>query len=51
MMRQDPRSPHRVEFETVLWDGDAVRVQRLVAVKNDILTTVPTLLSRLRDNR
>lgn len=51
MMRQDPRSPHRVEFETVRWDGVAMRVERLVAVKNDILTTVPTLLSRLRDKR
>ena len=51
MMRLDPRSPHRVEFETVWCDGDTVRVQRLVAVKNDILTTVPTLLSRLRDKR
>ena len=51
MMRPDPRSRHCMEFETVRWDGDAVRVQRLVAVKNDILTTVPTLLSRLRDKR
>jgi len=40
-----------VEFETFRLDGDAVRVQRLVAVKNDPLTTVPTLLSRLRDKR
>ena len=51
MMRRHPRSPYLVEFETVGWDGDAMRVQRLVAVKNDILTTVPTLLSRLRDKR
>lgn len=51
MMRPDPRSPHRVEFETFRLDGDAVRVERLVAVKNDPLTTVPTLLSRLRDKR
>ena len=51
MMRPDPRSPHRVEFETVRWDGGTMRVERLVAVKNDILTTVPTLLSRLRDKR
>jgi hypothetical protein len=50
MMRPDPRSPHRVEFETFRLD-DFVRVQRLVAVKNDPLTTVPTLLSRLRDKR
>jgi hypothetical protein len=51
MMRPDPRSPHRVEFETIWWDVDAARVERLVAVKNDILTTMPTLLSRLRDKR
>jgi hypothetical protein len=51
MMRRDPRSPHRIEFETVRLDGDAVRVQRLLAVKDDPLTTVPTLLSRLRDKR
>lgn len=51
MMRQHPRSPFLVEFETVLVDGDAVRVQRLTAVKDDILTTVPTLLARLRDDR
>lgn len=52
MMRPDPRSPsYRVEFKTIRWDGDTVRVERLVAVKNDILTTVPTLLNRLRDKR
>jgi hypothetical protein len=51
MMRLDPRSPHRVEFETVRWDGETLRVERLVAVKNDILTIVPTRLSRLRDKR
>jgi hypothetical protein len=51
MMRQHPRSPHLVEFETVGWDGVAVRIHRLVAVKHDILTTVPTLLSRLRESR
>jgi hypothetical protein len=51
MMRQDPRSPHRVEFETFRLDGEAARVRRLVTVKNDPLTTVPTLLSRLHDKR
>lgn len=51
MMRPDPRSPHRVEFETVRLNGDIVRIERLIAVKNDILTTVPTLLSRLREKR
>lgn len=51
MMRPDPHSPHRMEFETVRWDGHAIRVQRLVAVKNDVLTTTPTLLSRLREKR
>ena len=51
LMRRDPRSPHRVEFETVQWDGDVVRVRRLFAVMNDPLTTVTTLLSRLRDKR
>jgi hypothetical protein len=51
MMRPDPQSPHRMEFQTFQLDGDAVRVQRLVTVKNDILTTVATLLSRLREKR
>lgn len=51
LMRRDPRSPHRVEFETVQWDGGVVRVRRLFAVMNDPLTTVTTLLSRLRDKR
>ena len=51
MMRPDPRSPYRVVFETIREEGDVVRVQRLIAVKNDVLTTVPTLLSRLRDKR
>ena len=51
MMRPDPDSPYRVDFETFQLDGDAVKVQRLRTVKNDILTTVPTLLSRLRDKR
>jgi hypothetical protein len=51
MMRPHPRSSYLLEFETIQLDGDAVRVQRLVAVKNDPLTTVTTLLSRLRDGR
>jgi hypothetical protein len=51
MMRPDPRSPYRVEFETFRLDGDTAQVQRLVAVKNDPLTTVTTLLGRLRDRR
>jgi hypothetical protein len=51
MMRPDPRSPHRVEFETVRLNDDIVRIERLIAVKNDVLTTVPTLLRRLREKR
>lgn len=51
VMRRDPRSRHRVEFETFQVVGDAVRAQRLVAVENDPLTNLTTLLFRLRDRR
>lgn len=49
MMRRDSRSPYRVVFETFRLEGDAVRVQRLLAVLNDPRTTVATLRSRMRD--
>jgi hypothetical protein len=51
MMREDPRSLYRIEFKTFWLDDGVVRVQRLVAVKNDPLTNRLTLLSRLRDKR